>query len=69
MKLNRGDYDGASWFAQFDKSLDRMTALEMRCLLEHILHRASPGDNEWSGEMYRQLQIVEDLAREQGANL
>jgi len=43
MKLQRGNYPGASEFAHFDRSLDTMSPAEMRQLLEHILYQAAPG--------------------------
>lgn len=68
MKLKRGNYDGASEFAYFDKPLEAMTQEEMKCLLEHILHLASPGDPDWA-EFYDRLALAERLAREQGAEI
>jgi hypothetical protein len=69
MKITRGNYDGASEFAQFDKSLDCMTPNEIRCVLEHILHLASPGVSGVSHLIYGQLTLAEQLAREQGADI
>lgn len=68
MKLQRGDYPGASEFAYFDKALDQMTPAQMRFLLEFILHEASPGAS-YATCTFRALEMAEAKAREQGVNI
>ena len=63
MKLKRGTYPGASEFAYFDTPVEKMSAEEMRGLLQCILHRASPG--ELNAELvFRELEIAEENARQ-----
>ncbi len=64
MKIPRGDYDGASQFAYFDKPVNDMTLDECRSLLMAILHRAMPGENNAS-VVYRELEIAEQCWKEQ----
>jgi hypothetical protein len=58
MKTTRGNYPGASEFAQFDTPVHAMTREQMQALLECILHRASPGEE--NAEILRhELEIAE----------
>lgn len=68
MKTKRGDYEGASQFAYFDKDLQRMTEHEMRSLLHFILHEAAPGEQDCD-IVYEHLARAEEKAREQGVSI
>jgi len=75
MKLEKGTYEGASTFAQFDKKITEMTNHQRGSLLEFILQVASP-TGEHQGKMtfnekdiFSALQLAEQLAREQGVNI
>lgn len=59
MKLHRGNYDGASEFAYFDKPVNKMSLEECRGLLETILHQASPGMTHHAA-MYEALGWAEE---------
>ncbi len=63
MKLVQGDYPGASQFAEFDKNVQAMSLEECRGLLECILHRASPVDEE-SALIFDYLAIAEQCWKE-----
>lgn len=64
MKTARGDYEGASEFAYFDKPVQHMTIEECRSLLTCILHRAMPGEDN-AKVVYRELEIAEQVWKEQ----
>ena len=63
MKILRGNYPGASEFAFFDASLNTMSPEEMRCLLTHILHQASPGHTH-AAAVFEALSWAESNASE-----
>lgn len=65
MKIIKGDYPGASTFAQFDKPVNQMTLKECQGLLEQILFRAMPGENN-AEIMFKELELAEQLLKEQG---
>lgn len=58
MRTRRGDYDGASEFAYFKRPVQEMDLAECRSLLECILHRAMPGEDN-AAVVYRALEIAE----------
>ncbi len=64
MKIQRGDYEGASQFAYFDKPVDRMTPDECRSLLACILFAAMPGAQD-SEIVYHALEVAEQISKEQ----
>lgn len=64
MKIHRGDYEGASRFAYFDKPVDQMNIDECHELLMAILHRAMPGEDN-SEIVYKELGIAEQCWKEQ----
>lgn len=63
MKLKCGNYEGASVFAYFDIPLDTMSPAEMRHLLEHILHQASPGHPR-ADIVFAALSVAESNAKQ-----
>lgn len=65
MKLEKGNYDGASTFAFFDKPVEAMTEEQAKALLAHILHQAMPGEPYQNAVLYA-LALAEERAREQG---
>jgi hypothetical protein len=64
MKLERGDYEGASLFAMFDKKINDMTEAEAKLLLLNILHQAMPGATNHRA-IYRALARAEATYKEQ----
>jgi len=62
MKLIRGTYDGASEMAYFDKDIAAMSPLEMKRLLECILHGAATGEDH-AQIMFYELARAEEAAR------
>jgi hypothetical protein len=68
MKTKRGNYDGASEFAYFDKDVQQMTENEMRSLLQFILHEAAPGEQDFD-VVFEHLARAEEKAREQGVTI
>jgi hypothetical protein len=64
VKTIRGNYEGASECAYFDKDVQQMTESEMRSLLQFILHEASESDI-----VYEHLARAEEKAREQGVKI
>jgi len=66
MRIQRGNYPGASEFAYFDKNIYEMSLDECRSLLQCILHRAGPAD-EHGPMMYRELEIAEQCVKEGGS--
>lgn len=64
MKVHRGDYEGASRFAYFDKPVQDMNLEECRGLLMAILHRAMPGEDN-AELVYKELAIAEQCCKEQ----
>jgi hypothetical protein len=63
MMIKRGNYDGASRFAYFDKPTTEMSLVECRELLDHILQRAMPCEDP-DGRMYRSLEVAEQNWKE-----
>ncbi len=68
MKIKRGSYAGASEFAEFNVPVDRMSKEQMVALLGAILHRAMPGEQHCD-LVYQELEIAEQLVREQGVSI
>jgi len=64
MKIERGNYPGASPFAYFDKPVSEMSHDERGKLLEQILFQAMPGDLYW-GTVYGALAAAEKCVKEQ----
>lgn len=62
MKRVKGDYAGASEFAQFDLGVVQMTDEERRRLLESILHQASAGGCD-SNVIFNALRAAEEHAQ------
>jgi hypothetical protein len=60
MKIERGDYEGASRFAYFETDLDSMSRDQMKRLLECIAHRADPGETNCL-VMYQELALAETV--------
>jgi hypothetical protein len=64
MKLVRGNYEGASEFAQFDAGpVEKLTAPQTRALLAQILFLASPGYDNHERNL-AMLSLAEDIAKE-----
>lgn len=68
MKITRGNYEGASRFAHFDKDVQVMSEKEMRVLLQCILHQAMPGE-DFADQVYEALNRAEASARESAAGI
>lgn len=64
MKIQRGDYDGASRFAYFDRDIHSMNLDECRRLLQCILWQAMPCETH-ADEVYNALQVAERVCKEQ----
>jgi hypothetical protein len=65
MKIVRGNYPGASEFAFFNRDVREMNLEECRGLLECILQRAMPGENN-ADVMYHELELAEELWNDGG---
>lgn len=63
MKTTKGNYEGASMFAEFDKPVSKMTLEECRGLLEQILYRAMPGEDN-ADAVFKELAVAEQCAKE-----
>lgn len=65
MKIQRGDYPGASRFAYFDTEIKDLTPVQMASLLQCILHQAMPGEDN-AEIVYKALAIAEQVWKERG---
>jgi len=63
MIIKRGNYEGASEFAHFDKPTTEMNLTECRELLDQILWQAMPSMDP-DGRVYRVLERAEQCYRE-----
>jgi hypothetical protein len=68
MKIEKGNYEGASGFAYFDRDVRAMSEKEMRVLLQCILHQAMPGE-DFADNVYEALKRAEASARESAAGI